>query len=212
MNRRSFLRRSTLVGLGGSLRASAAASRTHAGVQTFLAAGGGSVTVYGLTSDVFDMSARRQLMDEWCWAACIEMIFHRYGYVVGQPAIVQTVYQRVVDQPATKADILKLLNHAWIDQNGRYFVARSEVVGICILGAIRDLAEERPLIIGTLGHAMVLTSIAVANNVDGTSSLIAATVRDPWPDPSLVPTHGERDLTPQEWSCMSFMARINIAP
>jgi hypothetical protein len=212
MNPRRFLSRAFLIALGGTLCSAVVSSPTRAGEQTFATPGGGTVTVYGLRSDLFDPSARQQRMSEWCWAACIEMTFHRYGYVVDQESIVATVYHGVVDEPACIADILALLNHSWIDQNGRYFVARCTVFGVTFDDAISDLAADHPLIIGTHGHAMVLTSITLANNADGSRTFVAATVRDPFPYPNLIPVCGERNISFQEWNDMIFMARICVSP
>ena len=212
MNRRGLLSLALFAGLTAGLCFALGVSRASADGGTFPAPGGGTITVYGLRSDLFDSSARMQEMDQWCWAACIEMLMHRYGYVVDQPAIVATVFQGVVNRPGQVPDILRLLNHSWTDRNGRYFEARSTVFNVSLTDAISDLAADRPLIIGTHGHAMVLTSITVANNPDGTMTMISATVRDPAVDPTLAPTRGKRILYPQEWNTMGFLARISIAP
>lgn len=49
----------------------------------------------------------------------------------------------------------------------------------CAITAVRDLAEDMPLIIGTLGHAMVLTGLTYNRDVHGRGVVTSAVVRDP---------------------------------
>ena len=41
-----------------------------------------------------------QEMNEWCWAACISMVFDFYGHPVDQKRIVQETWGVVTDMPA----------------------------------------------------------------------------------------------------------------
>jgi hypothetical protein len=70
--------------------------------------------------------------------------------------------------------------------------------------AAQDLAQDMPLIIGTMGHAMVLTALSYVLDRSGNGSVTAAIVRDPWPD------RGRRVLSAQEWYRASFLARIRV--
>lgn len=71
--------------------------------------------------------------------------------------------------------------------------------------AAQDLTNNMPLIIGTMGHAMVLTSLRYARDVNGNGQVNAAIVRDPWPN------RGRRVLTAQEWYSTSFLVRIRVS-
>jgi hypothetical protein len=70
--------------------------------------------------------------------------------------------------------------------------------------ATQDLSNDMPLIIGTMGHAMVLTSLTYVRDQFGRGDVTAAVVRDPWPG------NGRRVLSAQEWYNTSFLARIRV--
>ena len=72
--------------------------------------------------------------------------------------------------------------------------------------AAQDLAQDMPLIIGTMGHAMVLTSVTYIRDQFGRGSVLAAVVRDPGR------RQGRRVLSPQEWYSTSFLVRIRVFP
>ena len=42
-----------------------------------------------------------QHMNQWCWAACIEMVFRYYGLVVPQGVIVQQTWGGIVNLPGS---------------------------------------------------------------------------------------------------------------
>ena len=78
-----------------------------------------------------------------------------------------------------------------------------------IVTAAQDLSNDMPLIIGTMGHAMVLTSMVYycqgwTGYAWSDCGINAAVVRDPWPG------KGRRVLSPEEWFNTSFLARIRI--
>jgi hypothetical protein len=70
--------------------------------------------------------------------------------------------------------------------------------------AIDELRNERPLLLGTVGHAMVLTAMRYVRSQWGDVQIIGATVRDPWPGT------GRREL---DWHEMdpAYVATIDIA-
>ncbi|MEW5722864.1 MAG: papain-like cysteine protease family protein [Thermodesulfobacteriota bacterium] len=166
----------------------------------------------GIDSSVLDVTAAAvggQHMEQWCWAACIEMVFHYYGFVVPQERLVRETWGEIYNQPADPATILANLNRAWVDDRGRGFTAVGDVFTANVVTAAQDLSENMPLIIGTMGHAMVLTSMLYyCSGWTGfgwtTCGLNSAVVRDPWPG------RGRRQLTPQEWMATSFLARIRV--
>src|SRR5437764_474677 len=58
----------------------------------------------------------RQWQSEWCWAACISMIFNYYGHPVRQDRIVTTVYGAAYNRPAGAGWVIaKELNRDWVD-------------------------------------------------------------------------------------------------
>lgn len=145
-----------------------------------------------------------QHMDQWCWAACIETVFRYYGYVVPQDEIVRQTWGSIVNLPGQPHQILANLNRRWVDAAGRPFSVSGDVYSANVLTAAQDLASDMPLIIGTQGHAMVLTSLTYLRNQAGAGDVTAAIVRDPWPG------RGRRVLTAQEWYSTSFLARIRV--
>ena len=147
-----------------------------------------------------------QHLNQWCWAACIEMVFRCYGYIVPQADIVKQTWGAIVNLPATPSQILSSLNGLWVDDNGRRFLVSGDVLSASLVTAAQDLSQDMPLIIGTMGHAMVLTSLRWLTDVYGESLVTDAVVRDPWSNV------GKRVLSDKEWYSTSFLARIRIFP
>jgi Papain-like cysteine protease AvrRpt2 len=151
-------------------------------------------------ADFAEEAYQTQHATEWCWAACISMVFSFYGHPVSQERIVQEVYGGVVNLPAGYGVVIaQQLNRVWKDDNGDRF--RSTLTGAYDTDAhvyaltdpmlIRELDEDHPIIIGAGGHAMVLTAIQYLQNQFGVS-VQGAGVFDPWPG------RGARALTRPE--------------
>lgn len=157
----------------------------------------------GIDSNLIPVTASQQ-MPEWCWAASISMVFGYYGFPVSQSRIVEEVWGEAADMPAGPDQILSDLNRDWKDDNDNKFTASGESYDANPTTASQDLAQDMPLIIGTMGHAMVLTSLVYVRDVTGNGSVQQAIVRDPWPG------RGRRVLTPQEWYSAQFLARIRV--
>lgn len=147
-----------------------------------------------------------QHLSQWCWAACIEMVFRYYGFQVPQARIVQDTWGGIVNLPGNPGQILANLNRPWIDNSGRRFGVTGDVFSANPITASHDLAQNMPLIIGTMGHAMVLTSLRFVRDQIGNGYVTAAVVRDPWPG------RGRRILSAEEWYGTSFLARIRVFP
>lgn len=143
---------------------------------------------------------------QWCWAACIEMVFRYYGYHIPQEIIVHDTWGSIVDLPANPRQILRSLNTIWTDTRGYMFQVRADSIPGYPAAAASDLADNYPLIIGTTGHAMVLTALQYFTNSRGDGKVTGAAVSDPWPG------NGQRALSPQEWDNQSFLARIRLYP
>jgi len=147
-----------------------------------------------------------QHLNQWCWAACIETVFRCYGYIVPQADIVKQTWGTIVNRPADLSEILFNLNRHWVDANKRKFLVSGDVLSANLVTAAQDLSQDMPLIIGTMGHAMVLTSLRWLTDVYGESLVTDAVVRDPWSNV------GKRVLSDEEWYSTSFLARIRISP
>lgn len=161
----------------------------------------------GIESSVAHVSAAAvggQHLSQWCWAACIEMVFRYYGHHVPQERIVADTWGGIVNLPGQPWQILANLNRDWIDEEGEAFSVAGDVFSANPVTAAQDLASDMPLIIGTMGHAMVLTSVVYIRDQFGNGNVRAAIVRDPWPG------RGRRVLSAQEWYGTSFLARIRV--
>jgi hypothetical protein len=172
------------------------------------------VCIAGLPSMLIHVSATRnpQFQSQWCWAACIAMVFGYYGHPVAQARIVKEAFGAIVNMPGQPWDILGALNRPWVDDNGQPFVVHSGNGSSNPQEAAEDLTGNRPLIIGTQGHAVVLTGIEYAAFYQmtpwgprlGPVQTTNALVRDPWPG------RGRRSLSAQEWYGIMFAARIVV--
>ncbi len=201
MDRRSALRLMAAAAMTSELGADALAA-TECGP---LMPNGVQRCVIGIRSSMLDVrAAGTQHLSQWCWAACIEMVFAYYGFRVAQRRIVEETWGSIVNLPGMPEQILNNLNRDWEDDRGRSFSVSGDTFTTSIQTAAEDLANDMPLIVGTLGHAVVLTSIDYLRDVYGNFQIGAAIVRDPWPG------RGRRALTPQEWYSISFAARIRV--
>lgn len=161
-----------------------------------------------------NVDTARQQRQNWCWAACVEAIFKFHGYSVSQKAIVDKVFGADVDLPAIGPQIISAVDGQWTDDNGASFDASATVLWDtqfnfgrpdAVLEAARQLENDRPLIIGALGHATVLTAMTYSGNGFNTQ-LEQLVVRDPWPG-----RPNRRLLTAQEALATQFLARIDVA-
>jgi Papain-like cysteine protease AvrRpt2 len=160
----------------------------------------------GIPANKLDGVTAYQQQSEWCWAACISMVFAYYGHRVSQTRIVQETWGSVVNMPGQPEQILSDLNRTWKDDRRKKFSSSGDSLTANAATAVIDLRENRPLIIGALGHATVLTALTCdVNTVNRAWQVVAATVRDPWPA-----NGGRRILTPQEWYNINFVARISV--
>jgi hypothetical protein len=150
----------------------------------------------------------------WCWAACISAIFRYHGFWVSQQQIVSETFGQLVNRPAYGPQIMSAVNRTWVDEGGRRFVSHGMVLwdadaaigGIEATGeASRELADGNPLILGTAGHAVVLTALIYERDAQGRGGPNVAVVRDPWPG------RGRRELSRAEWQQTRFLAKIRTA-
>lgn len=159
----------------------------------------------GIASPLIGQVAERQYATEWCWAASMAMVFAYYGHPVSQARIVQETWGGIVNLPGQPSQIFSDLNKSWIDDSGDSFAVQGDVFSVNIVTAAQDLDADHPLLIGALGHCMVLTALTYVFNAYGQFQIQGATVRDPWPY-----NPGERLLTPTEWLGIQFSARVRV--
>ncbi len=206
IGRRQFLE---MCGLGAIASAAVIPSETQAGLYcepdmfnpyiAYCTAAIDTSIIYAEAQDVM------QNASQWCWAACIEMVFAYHGYRVSQERIVQETWGGPVDYPGTPLQIMQNLNKMWEDDDGNMFMAYGDSYTANVYTAAQDLAADYPLIIGALGHATILTSMSCTQDIaTGIWRLDSATVLDPWPG------RGERFVSPYEWASVNFAARIRI--
>lgn len=159
----------------------------------------------GIESITFQQAFQK--MPEWCWAACISMIFSFHGHEVSQERIVTETWGQPMNMPGQPSDILRDLNRAWKDDDDDHFQVTGDSLSVNNLSAVADLLDDEPLIIGALGHAMVLTALTSNVNVQtGAFQIVQAVVRDPWPS-----NGGRRALSPMEWGNIAFAARVRVS-
>ena len=91
-----------------------------------------------------------------------------------------------------------------MDSTGQGFYVSGNTYSASHVTASQDLFNNMPLIIGTMGHAMVLTSVQYIRDQYGQGYVTEAIVRDPWED------RGRRSLTGEEWNSANFLVRIRI--
>lgn len=110
----------------------------------------------------------RQRQENWCWAACVQMVLNFHGLYVSQEQVVQRVYGQQVNRPANNAQILTALS-GWAPDNRRRFSAITASPYVWDEAVIDDLAYKWPLIVGlenkdgASGHAYVLTAVQFHN-------------------------------------------------
>lgn len=200
MNRRSLL--AGALGVGTSLTFAGSA---HALLQCGLIGPGLQQCQVGIASPLIGIVAERQYTTEWCWAASISMVFAYYGHPVSQARIVDETWGGIVNLPGQPSQIFSDLNRPWTDNSGNTFIVQGDVISANIVTAAQDLDSNHPLLLGALGHCMVLTALAYVLNAYGQFQIQGATVRDPWPY-----SPGERLLTPSEWLGVQFLARVRV--
>jgi Papain-like cysteine protease AvrRpt2 len=206
MERRDFFKRASQFGLMLGIQAYAGTLFADLRCTQFVPPGVQTCEA-GIESSILDAQVLDSVQhrSEWCWAACIAMVFDYYRHPVAQERIVQQTWGSIVNVPGQPGQIIADLNRPWVDARGQHFHASGDVYSVNAITAAQDLAANHPLIIGSLGHAMVLTDLVYLRDAYGRGQPQQAVVRDPWPG------RGRRQLTPQEWYAIQFAARIRVS-
>ncbi|MDX2179588.1 MAG: papain-like cysteine protease family protein [Bryobacteraceae bacterium] len=141
---------------------------------------GNQMCTVGIPSAQFNFSYASQRGQNWCWAACIEMILRHYGCGVPQERVVMETFGTLVDSRADHNIILRNLNRVWQTPSGSFRVG-SDFLTVPPHVAAHALKDESPIIVGTMGHAMVLTAMTYIRAANGAGQPTEMIVRDPWP-------------------------------
>ncbi|MBU0946735.1 MAG: hypothetical protein KJ804_06345 [Proteobacteria bacterium] len=154
---------------------------------------------------VTSVASGGQHMCQWCWAACIEMVFKYNDFYISQEAIVQQAFGNIERFPGQPRHILTQLNRNWSDSSQAKFSVSGESYSTNLITASQDLSQNMPLIIGNMGHTMVLTSMKYDKDNWGNGHVKEAEVIDPWPG------QGQRILSPEEWLGTSFLVCLRVS-
>ena len=202
MNRRTFVT-SILTALPMELYVGKALADVQCGPQ--LPPAGFQSCSTGIEVSQFNAVYDTQYMNEWCWAACISMVFAYYGHPVSQARIVADAWGGVVNMPGSPGQILSALNRVWRDDRNFRFKVDGDLFSANSMTASQDLSNNMPLIICSLGHAMVFTRLDYIREPNGNGAPQSAYVRDPWPGMGL------RPLTSNEWNGAQMLIRIRVS-
>jgi hypothetical protein len=168
----------------------------------------------GIPTDRMVEVAAEQQGQNWCWAACVQMVLSTKGIKVNQADVVQRTYGAVVDAPGGADAIQSRLSGWFQTRSGRTLLAASVVPGPMQEGLLYSyLKNQSPLILGvsypgaSIGHAVVVTA-AVFKVSEAGLELKEVVVRDPWPD--LAAQKGKRKLTREEFANAVFYCVVDV--
>jgi hypothetical protein len=132
--------------------------------------------------------AGRQRMENWCWAACIQMVLNYHGLYVDQQDIVSRVFGGAVDRPANGDQIMTALQGWAPDSRGRKSEILADAYNLDPSTVINDLDQKWPLIVGlsgargaATGHAYVMTAAYFSRGSNGAPIIHRVVLRDPFP-------------------------------
>lgn len=137
-----------------------------------------------IKTSYFKSYVARQRSQNWCWAACTQMVLNYQGVNASQEQIVERVFGSLIDRPGSAQNIVQGASGWYVD--GRTIEAKADYSSIP-QKLIDDLVNKYPLVVGlsmpgqNVGHAYVLTGLSFQkqSNVIYPHSVI---LRDPWPD------------------------------
>ena len=193
--------------LWGLMLGSAWAERTQIGANQWVA---------GVPSDQFVHFAApegngRQRMQNWCWAACIQMVLNWHGLYVSQEQIVRRVFGNTIDRPAVPREMLAALQGWAPDSRGGYSAIQADPVNVNTQSVLQDLTDRWPLIVGLngpggTGHAYVMTAAYFYLNEAQEPVIYRVVLRDPYPTRN---SRVEMDMREFLQRC-SFATRVHV--
>jgi hypothetical protein len=151
----------------------------------------------GLPSTAMDQIWAPQATPVWCWAASLQMVMQYYGADITQQEIVENVFHQPVP-PVTTLPlqlIPQYLNMIYVNHAGHQYEVRSQLLTPVLQAVLPPLQANRPLLVFTSHHVMVLTALYYWTSPVGQPINTAlAVVRDPWPYPYPVYYNGATGL------------------
>ena len=173
-----------------------------------------NIVAKGITTDSMANYAAKQIGDNWCWAACIQMVLSVKGIKCDQTSVVKRTFGSTVDLPGGPEHIAKNLS-GWFDvPSGQILLNPTLKKGSPkpeILYSYLD--SGTPVILAipnpglNIGHAVVATG-AVFKITESELELMEVVVRDP--SPHLSSTKGKRILTIDEYSRASAHFVVDV--
>jgi len=166
--------------------------------------------VAGVNTEQFNYVAAnsRQRANNWCWAACIQMVLNYHGLYITQEDIVRQCYGGLYDAPGGYEEFAVGLNRwAYNNRGSISKVSFSAHTYATSNEIVNFLSGDWPLIVGIntggdIGHAYVLTAIYYSIGTDQYGNAIAiadkVVLRDPSPG----------QVSRQEWPWQTFASHV----
>lgn len=177
--------------------------------------GSDNIISKGIPTDSMANYAAKQIGDNWCWAACIQMVLSVKGIKCDQTSVVKRTFGEIVDRPGRNDQIVKNLS-GWFDvPSGQILLNPTLKKGPPepeILYSYLD--SGTPVILAipnpglNVGHAVVATGAVFKIHESKIIELLEVVVRDP--SPHLSSTKGKRLLTFDEYSRASAHVVVDV--
>ena len=136
-----------------------------------------------IETSYFKAYVARQRNNNWCWAACTQMVLNYQGVSASQEQIVERVFGSQEDRPGTAENIVEGAKGWYVD--GCTIAAKADY-SFQPQKLINDLVNKYPLVVGlsipgqNVGHAYVLTGLSFQKQGDSVFPY-SVILRDPWP-------------------------------
>ena len=146
----------------------------------------------GVNTQTFNYfsSFGKQRADNWCWAACVQMVLNYHGLYITQEQIVAKCFGNLYNKPGGPREMFIALNGWAYNNRGGMSKVYTNSYPTNAIEIQQLLANNWPLIVGlnygtTVGHAYVLTAIYYSISYDNRGNQIIipdkVVLRDPWP-------------------------------
>jgi hypothetical protein len=165
--------------------------------------------VAGVNTEQFNYVAAnsRQRANNWCWAACIQMVLNYHGLYITQEDIVRQCYGGLYDAPGGYEQFSVGLNRWAYNNRGSVSKVSFNSYPTNSNEIVNFLSSNWPLIVGIntggdIGHAYVLTAIYYSIGTDQYGNAVAlpdkVVLRDPSPG----------QVSRQEWPWQTFANHV----
>jgi hypothetical protein len=160
-----------------------------------------------------------QQCEEWCWAACISMIFDFYGHPMSQPNIVTATFGAPVCWPASSTTTIgQALTRQYTDDKGIPFFSQvtaaydffNRINTFDNAMIVNQLSSNNPLLYCNTQHAMVVYSVDYVPTL-AEPDILAVHVVDPWPfNPRMHLLSGPEMIPADFGGAMTFLAEVRL--